>query len=48
MFIMPAPNQGLKYVFFMLWVRKMHTYLASVGENGKFVQCCGKMSQICV
>ena len=45
MFTKTLPNQGPKYVFCMLWVRKLRPHLALVGENGKFVTCCGKMCQ---
>ena len=45
MFTKTSPNQGPKYVFCMLWVRKLRPHLALVGENGKFVTCCGKMCQ---
>ena len=43
MFTHSASDLDPKYVFCMLWVRKMCAYLAKVVENGRFVLCCGKL-----
>ena len=45
MFTISVSDLDPKYVFCMLWVRKMSLYLAKVVENGRFVLCCGKMCQ---
>ena len=45
MFTISVSDLDPKYVFCMLWVRKMSLYLAKVVENGRFVSCCGKMCQ---
>ena len=45
MFTNSVSDLDPKYVFCMLWVRKMSLYLAKVVENGRFVLCCGKMCQ---
>ena len=45
MFTLFAPDQGAKYVFCMLRRPILNFELAKVGENGRFVVCCGKMCQ---